>query len=91
MTASSLEISGLEKSFGGVKALRGASLTCFGGETHALIGENGAGKSTLVKVLSGSVKPDHGEIILNGERRSRLHLRSKHAKRVSRRRSRSSA
>jgi ribose transport system ATP-binding protein len=66
MTASSLEISGLEKSFGGVQALRGASLTCFGGETHALIGENGAGKSTLVKVLSGSVKPDHGEIILNG-------------------------
>jgi ribose transport system ATP-binding protein len=68
MTATSLEISGLEKSFGGVQALRGASLTCFGGETHALIGENGAGKSTLVKVLSGSVRPDHGEIVLNGER-----------------------
>lgn len=67
MTVSSLEISGLEKSFGGVQALRGASLTCFGGETHSLIGENGAGKSTLVKVLSGSVKPDRGEIVLNGE------------------------
>jgi ribose transport system ATP-binding protein len=67
MTVSSLEIAGLEKSFGGVQALRGASLTCFGGETHALIGENGAGKSTLVKVLSGSVRPDHGEIVLNGQ------------------------
>jgi ABC-type sugar transport system ATPase subunit len=67
MTASSLEISGLRKSFGGVEALRGASLTCLGGETHALIGENGAGKSTLVKVLSGSVRPDAGEIRLNGE------------------------
>ena len=55
MTVSSLEISGLRKSFGGVEALRGANLSCSGGETHALIGENGAGKSTLVKVLSGAV------------------------------------
>ena len=57
MTVSSLEISGLRKSFGGVEALRGANLSCRGGETHALIGENGAGKSTLVKVLSGAVDP----------------------------------
>jgi ribose transport system ATP-binding protein len=68
MTVSSLEITGLQKSFGGVKALSGASLSCRGGETHALIGENGAGKSTLVKVLSGSVQPDEGEIWLNGQR-----------------------
>jgi ribose transport system ATP-binding protein len=68
MTARSLEISGLQKSFGGVKALNGANLSCLGGETHALIGENGAGKSTLVKVLSGSVQPDEGEIWLNGQR-----------------------
>ena len=47
----SLVMSGVKKSFGGVEALRGANLTCEGGETHALIGENGAGKSTLVKVL----------------------------------------
>jgi ribose transport system ATP-binding protein len=67
MPASSLEILGLQKSFGGVKALNGANLSCFSGETHALIGENGAGKSTLVKVLSGSVQPDEGEIRLNGE------------------------
>jgi ribose transport system ATP-binding protein len=68
MTVSSLEITGLQKSFGGVKALSGANLSCRGGETHALIGENGAGKSTLVKVLSGSVQPDEGEIWLNGQR-----------------------
>jgi ribose transport system ATP-binding protein len=64
----SLSISGLRKSFGGVEALRGANLTCVGGETHALIGENGAGKSTLVKILSGAVRPDSGEILVNGER-----------------------
>ena len=58
---------GSQKSFGGVQALRGASLTCVRGEVHALIGENGAGKSTLVKVLAGAVRPDGGQICLNGE------------------------
>jgi ribose transport system ATP-binding protein len=80
MTAGLLEISGLQKSFGGVKALNGANLTCSGGETHALIGENGAGKSTLVKVLSGSVQPDEGEIWLNGQRlRASSPLEARHA------------
>ena len=59
-------MSGVKKSFGGVEALRGANLTCEGGETHALIGENGAGKSTLVKVLSGAVRADSGDVLLNG-------------------------
>jgi ribose transport system ATP-binding protein len=67
VTARSLVVSDVKKSFGGVEALRGANLTCAGGETHALIGENGAGKSTLVKVLSGAVRPDSGEVSLNGE------------------------
>jgi ribose transport system ATP-binding protein len=68
MTARSLVVSGVKKSFGGVEALRGASLTCTAGETHALIGENGAGKSTLVKVLSGAVRADSGELTLDGNR-----------------------
>jgi ribose transport system ATP-binding protein len=61
-----LVITGLEKSFGGVQALRGANLTCKPSEVHALIGENGAGKSTLVKVLSGALRADAGEIVLGG-------------------------
>ena len=54
VNASALVLSGVKKSFGGVEALRGASLTCEHGEIHALIGENGAGKSTLIKVLAGA-------------------------------------
>jgi ribose transport system ATP-binding protein len=61
-----LVITGLQKSFGGVQALRGANLTCKPSEVHALIGENGAGKSTLVKVLSGALRADAGEIALDG-------------------------
>ncbi len=67
MSARTLVISDLKKAYGGVQALRGANLSCTGGETHALIGENGAGKSTLVKVLSGSVHADGGTIKLDGE------------------------
>ena len=62
-----LALTGVQKSFGGVQALRGASLTSVRGEVHALIGENGAGKSTLVKVLAGAVRPDGGQLLLNGE------------------------
>jgi ribose transport system ATP-binding protein len=54
------------KSYGGVRALRGASLQGSFGEVHGLVGENGAGKSTLVKVLSGAVVPDGGTVVLNG-------------------------
>lgn len=68
-----LVLEGIKKSFGGVEALRGASLTCDYGEIRALIGENGAGKSTLVKVLAGAIEPDAGKMFLGGER---LHLRS---------------
>src|SRR4051794_40143555 len=65
---SSLVLTDVKKSFGGVQALCGANLTCFSGEVHALIGENGAGKSTLVKVLSGAVRADDGALTLDGER-----------------------
>ena len=67
MNSSALVLSGIKKSFGGVEALRGASLTCERGEIHALIGENGAGKSTLIKVLAGALRADGGEVFLNGE------------------------
>jgi len=54
------------KSFGGVKALQGASLVLNAGEIHALMGENGAGKSTLLKTLAGVHKADSGKITLQG-------------------------
>lgn len=63
-----LEARGITKSFGGIRALKGVSLQLFPGEVHALVGENGAGKSTLIKVLTGAIQPDSGEIWLRGER-----------------------
>ncbi|MBN1293308.1 MAG: sugar ABC transporter ATP-binding protein [Candidatus Latescibacteria bacterium] len=62
-----LSMTGISKSFGGVKALRGVNLEVAHGEVHALIGENGAGKSTLMKILSGAIKADNGEMFLDGE------------------------
>lgn len=62
-----LEIRGARKRYGGVHALRGVDLTIAPGEIHALIGENGAGKSTLMKVLSGAVLPDNGQMVLDGK------------------------
>ncbi len=67
-----VEASGLVKSFGGVRALQGASLAAVPGEVHALVGENGAGKSTLIKALGGRVRPDAGTIRIDG-RPVRLH------------------
>jgi simple sugar transport system ATP-binding protein len=61
-----LEARGIVKSFGRVRALRGADFTAYPGEVVALIGDNGAGKSTLVKTLSGVNLPDAGEILFEG-------------------------
>jgi rhamnose transport system ATP-binding protein len=63
-----LEANGIQKSYDGVKALTSVSLGLRAGEVHALIGENGAGKSTLIKVLTGAVQPDSGEIRLHDQR-----------------------
>jgi ribose transport system ATP-binding protein len=59
---------GIRKSFPGVVALDGVDLEVRRGEVHVLLGENGAGKSTLMKVLSGAIHADAGEIELAGER-----------------------
>jgi ribose transport system ATP-binding protein len=61
-----LAITGLTKSFGPIKALRGVDFELRRGEIHALAGENGAGKSTLMNIVDGILKPDSGEIRLDG-------------------------
>ncbi|MBN9622618.1 MAG: sugar ABC transporter ATP-binding protein, partial [Actinobacteria bacterium] len=61
-----LELRGLAKSFGAVRAVRGVSLAIAPGEIHGLCGHNGAGKSTLINMLAGNVAPDAGEILLDG-------------------------
>jgi simple sugar transport system ATP-binding protein len=61
-----IDLQGIDKTFGSVRANRGASLQVRKGEIHALVGENGAGKSTLMKILGGLQKPDAGKMIVNG-------------------------
>ena len=63
-----LAMSGICKSFPGVRALSDARLHLYPGEVHVLMGQNGAGKSTLIKVLTGVEQPDAGEILLDGVR-----------------------
>ena len=62
-----LQADGVSKAFGAVVALKSASLNVRRGEVHALMGANGAGKSTLVKILSGSVRPDGGRILIRSK------------------------
>ena len=63
-----LECRGVSKSFGGVAAVRNVTFTVGASEVHALVGENGAGKSTLIKMISGVLTPDEGEIHYQGRK-----------------------
>ena len=67
-SAPAVELIEVSKAFPGVQALDRVSFDTKHGEIHALVGENGAGKSTLVKLLAGLLRPDRGEILLEGRR-----------------------
>jgi branched-chain amino acid transport system ATP-binding protein len=67
-----LQVTGLHKAFGGVVATKHVTMEVQAGEVHAVIGPNGAGKTTLVSQLTGELKPDSGEIILEGRRITRM-------------------
>ena len=62
-----LVLRGITKRFVGVTALEGVDFELRRGEVHALCGENGAGKSTLMRILSGQLQPDEGEILFKGQ------------------------
>ncbi|MFN3816454.1 sugar ABC transporter ATP-binding protein [Brevundimonas sp.] len=62
-----LQARGVDKIFPGVRALDGVDFTLRAGEIHALLGENGAGKSTLIKVITGVLRRDGGDLVLNGQ------------------------
>ena len=62
-----IELRGIDKSFGPVRANKNVNLTIAKGSIHGIIGENGAGKSTLMSILYGFYTADSGEILINGE------------------------
>ncbi|GAA1823663.1 sugar ABC transporter ATP-binding protein [Luedemannella flava] len=66
MTGPYVRLTDVAKSFGPVRALSGVHLELFLGEVHCLAGENGAGKSTLIKILTGALRRDAGEYLIDG-------------------------
>jgi len=73
MTTPRLQLKDITKAYPAVVANSNVSLTVMPGEIHAVLGENGAGKSTLMKIIYGSVRPDAGQIFLNGQL---MHIRN---------------
>src|SRR5262249_23673070 len=67
-----IELDGVSKSFGGIRAVRGLSLHIRRGEILGLIGPNGAGKSTVLGLIAGTQRPSAGRILLDGRRIDRL-------------------
>ena len=63
-----LELRGVSRQFGAVRALSDVSFDCRAGEVHAIVGENGSGKSTLLGIASGFVDPDRGTVTIGGRR-----------------------
>jgi len=66
MSKPSVELKSISKNFGGIKALDDVSVELYPGEVVGLLGHNGAGKSTLIKILSGALLKDSGQIIIDG-------------------------
>ena len=62
-----VEMKGIYKHFEGVKALQDVQIGVLPGEIHAIVGENGAGKSTLIRILSGVLTADRGEVMIDGK------------------------
>ena len=67
MTDAIVEYRGISKFFAGIRALENVDFACKPGSVHAILGENGAGKSTLIKIMSGVLRPDSGEMRLEGK------------------------
>jgi simple sugar transport system ATP-binding protein len=72
MTDELLHVSGIYKSFAGVRALLDVDLVIERGRIHCLVGENGCGKSTLIKIIAGVYQRDAGSLIINGKEYDRL-------------------
>ncbi len=70
-----VEMKQVKKRFGYIEALRGVDFTAFRGEVTAIVGDNGSGKSTLIKILSGGLRPDGGEIRIKDRVFSSLSVR----------------